>query len=171
MIRLLVVFLMAFGFFAVSAEAQRKRPAKKSTKPVITTVSATNEIRIAKEKVVNQITNVTRFIDVLSKISVGIENVDREARTKKVPAKRLADNEANKKKVIQAIQNLHAGLVALEVEFRTKASLKKYLMQIQGISNLSAQCEYTALAGRFTDSGKPLLRVIQKLSATSAVMP
>jgi len=163
-------FLIALLCFAASAEAQRtKRPVKRPT--VITTSTSAVEIKASKEKVSNQIANVTRFIDVLGKVAIGIENVDKEARRKKVPAKTIADNEANKRKVIQAIRNLRAGLAALEVEFRTKLVLKKFLVPIQGITDLSAQSEDAALAGRFTEAGDPLLIVVEKLSNTLVAMP
>jgi hypothetical protein len=72
---------------------------------------------------------------------------------------------------MQAIRNLRAGLASLEVDFRVKPSLKKYLPQIQGITDLAAQSEELAAAGRFSDSGKPLLSVVEKLADTLAAIP
>ncbi len=172
-IKLVSIFLTALTLFAVSAEAQRRRaPVKRAAPKVVATpISTTNDLRTAKDKVSNQITNVTRFVDVLGKISIGIENVDKESKTKRLPQKALDENAANKTKVIQAIRNLRAGLNALETDFRTKPVLRKYLLNIEGIAGLSAQAEDTAVAGRFADSGRPLLLVVEKLSKTLGVMP
>ncbi len=168
-IRLFLILLIATGFFAISADAQRRRtrPAPKPTP----TPFVSGDVKIAKEKVSNQISNVTKFIEVLGPIAADIERFDREARTKKPPRKEIDQNEANKRKVIQAIRNLRAGLTALETDFKTKPSLRKFLLKIEGIAGLSAQSENSALAGRFVESGKPLPTVVSKLSDTLAAMP
>jgi len=167
-IRLFLILLIATGFFAISADAQRKRrPAPKPTPTPF--VSA--DVKAAKEKVSNQISNVTKFIEVLGPIAADIERFDREARTRKPPRKEIDQNEANKRKVIQAIRNLRAGLTALETDFKTKPALRKFLLKIEGIAALSAQSESSALAGRFVESGRPLPNVVTKLSDTLAAMP
>jgi hypothetical protein len=75
-------------------------------------------------------------------------------------------NDTNKQEVIQAIRNLRAGLTALEVEFRMKPNLRKAVPQIDGIAVLSGESESLALSGKFIDSGKPLLIIVEKLSDT-----
>ena len=171
-IRFLLIFFAAILFLTDSAAAQRRKPPIKRPVPkAAIPVAFTTDINSAKEKVSNQITNVTRFNSALGPIAQGIQDLDAQAKTKKLDKKASDLNEANKRKVIQAIRNLRAGLAALEVEFRTKPALKRFLLKIQGITDLSAQSEDAAFAGRFTDSGKPLLLVVEKLSNTLAVMP
>jgi len=171
-IRFLLIFFAALVLLTNSAAAQKRKPGVKRTTPKVTTpVAFTTDLNSAKEKVSNQITNVTRFNGALGPIAQGIEDLDTHAKTKRIDKKAYDLNEANKRKVIQAIRNLRAGLAALEVEFRTKPALKRFLLKIQGITDLSAQSEDAALAGRFTESGKPLLLVVEKLSNTLAVMP
>lgn len=171
-IRLLLIILMAIGCFAFSAEGQRRRtPRRPAPKATPTPSIAAADLRAAKEKVSNQINNVTRFINVLGPIAADIEKFDRDARTKRPSRKAIDQNEANKRKVIQAIRNLRAGLTALETDFRTKPALRKFLLKIEGITALCTQSENSALAGRFVDSGKPLPTVVGKLSDTLAVMP
>jgi hypothetical protein len=80
-------------------------------------------------------------------------------------------NNKNKQAVLTSIRNLRAGLVALEIEFRTKPGLKNYLFQIQGISDLSGTAEDQATSGQFTESGKTFLLVIEKLADTLAALP
>ncbi len=171
-IRFLPIFFAVIVLLTNSAAAQKRKPVVRRPAPkVIAPVAFTTDLSSAKEKVSNQITNVTRFNGALGPIAQGIEDLDAEAKTKKLDKKASDLNEANKRKVIQAIRNLRAGLAALEVEFRTKPALKRFLLKIQGITDLSAQSEDAAFAGRFTDSGKPLLLVVEKLSNTLAVMP
>ncbi len=160
--------------FAVSASAQTKKPAPKkpvTTPKVVTTSTLPTSSATASagaQKVSIQIKNVTKFIYALGGIAQGIEAIDKDTRANKA-AKDA--NATNKAEVIQAIRNLRAGLVALEVEFRANATLKKFLPHIQGITELSAESEDLATAGRFSAAGKPLLLVVEKLSDTLAAMP
>lgn len=167
--QLFVLTIAALALFAVSADAQR-RPRRPAPKPTPTPVVPL-DVRNAKEKVSNQISNVTRFTDVLGPIAASIESIDKEAKTRKLKKSEIDANEANKQKVLTAIRNLRAGLTALETEFRTKPVLRKYLLTLDGITVLATQSEDAALAGRFVDSRKPLLTVLKKLSDTFAAMP
>lgn len=168
---LLTMFLIFLTGFAVSAEAQRtKKPARRTTTITAKPAIGADE-KAAKVKVSNQLSNVNRFIDILGPIAQSIEALDKEAKTRKLSKAANDANELNKQKVILAIRNLRTGLTSLESDFRTKPSLSKYLMQIQGIADLSARSEDSALAGRFVASKEPLRSIAQRLTDTMAVMP
>jgi uncharacterized phage infection (PIP) family protein YhgE len=168
--QLFIVFAAALTLFAFSADAQKRTTKRPTPKPLPTPIVPL-DVKAAKEKVGNQISNVTQFTNKLGPIAAGIESVDKDAKTKKLKKSDLDANEANKQKVKKAISNLRGGLTSLETEFRTKPMLRKYLLNIDGITLLATQSEDAALAGRFTDSRKPLLTVLQKLSDTFAAMP
>ena len=164
---------MVFTMFAVSAMAQKK-PAKKplpKKPPVAKTVVPPLDVRVAREKVENQLANINRFVDILGPIAQSIEDIDRESRSKRLSQTTINTNEANKKKVIEAIRNMKAGLLALESEFRTKPALKKYLTSIEGITDLASESEDSAIAGGFVGAKDPLRSVALKLTDTLAVMP
>lgn len=165
------VFLLCVLFLTVSADAQRRRTTTKKTTQ--TTTSTTNtetaaEIKEGANKVAIQIKNVSKFIYLLGTIAQGIEDIDRDT---KAPQSAKDKNTQNKQAVLQTIRNLRAGLAALEIEFRTKPALKTYNTNIQGIADLCGQAEGLAAAGKFLESGKPLLLVIEKLSDTLVAMP
>lgn len=163
--------------FAATATAQKRTTTKRKYPPtpkVVTTnnvATSTSDVSKAKETVNNQIKNITKFVDILGPIAQSIESIDQDAKTKKVKKETLDTNAANKQKVIQAIRNLRAGLTALETDFTNKPALRKFLLKIQGISALSAQSEDLAKANRFTDSRKPLLSAVEKLTDTLSAMP
>jgi hypothetical protein len=152
---------------AASADAQRTTrrttPAPKVVTSTAATAGAAAEMRAGAEKAAIQVKNVTKFIYVLGGVAKGIEDLDKDTRAN---ARAKQTNETNKKEVIQAIRNLRAGLTALEVEFRTKPNLRKAVPQIDGIAILSGESESLALSGKFVDSGKPLLLIVEKLSDT-----
>jgi hypothetical protein len=174
LIKLVVVLVCLLGL-SLSVAAQRRKPARKTTpKETTTSVSTpTNmlEIKSGAEKVAIQIKNVTKFIYVLGGVAKGIEDIDKEARTGKVSQAIVNKNTQYKQNVIQSIRNLRAGLAALEVEFRTKPTLKAYLASIQGITDLSGNAEDQAVGGQFSESGRTLLAVVEKLSDTLVALP
>lgn len=167
-----VVVVLCLLCLTSAADAQKRRTRSKTTKAATTTVPTANaEIRSGADKVSTQIKNVSKFIFVLGSVAKGIEDIDKQVKTGKV-SREIADKNAQfKQDVLQSIRNLRAGLVALEIEFRTKPALKNYLFQIQGISDMTGTAEDQAMAGQLTESGKTLLFVIEKLSDTLAALP
>lgn len=130
------------------------------------------DVRAARVKVSNQLSNVSAFVSRLGPIAQAIEAVDAEAKTnKKIRKESLDKNAADKQKVIAAIRGLREGMMKLESEFRVKPSLKKYLPTIQGISDLASQSETSAVAGKFVAANTPLRTIQQKLNDTLVAMP
>lgn len=169
--RVLAIFSILLLAAAIPAVAQRTKPTPRPSRPRVIKTSASAEVAAAKQKVSNQLSNVNMFVDKLGPIAVAIENTDKEAKTRRLSKTVIDTNEANKKKVIQAIKGMREGLVLLESDFRTKPALSKYLTQIQGVANLCAMSEDNAIAGRFVAAKDPLRQVAQKLSDTMAVLP
>jgi hypothetical protein len=159
--------MVALTVFAGVTDAQKKTPRKSTTrKPAATkSVIPPLEVRAAREKVDTQLFNINQFIDVLGPIAQDIETVDASTTTP------MEKNEINKRNVVLAIRNMKAGLANLETEFRTKPVLQKYLVQIEGITDLAARSEDSAIAGRFVASKDPLRDIGRKLMDTLAVMP
>lgn len=159
----------------LSANAQKRKPSKRASAAgkTTTTGSASNvaEIKASAAKVSTQIKNVTKFIYLLGGIARGIEDIDKEAKTRRVSQNALNINDANKQKVIQSLRDLRAGLAALEAEFKTKPALRLYNFNIQGISDMSGQAEDLAAAGQFVESGKMLISIVEKLSDTLVSLP
>ncbi len=172
-IQLLALTGIAVALFAGAATAQKKpvkkTPVKKTSAPL--RVLPPLDVRVAREKVEIQLANVNRFIDVLGPIAQGIELMDESATTKPLPKTTADKNEANKQKVVVAIRNLKAGISDLESEFRTKPLLQKYLPSIEGITDLGAASEDSAIAGKFVAAKEPLRSVARKLTDTLAVLP
>jgi len=176
-IRFFTILVLALGALTVSTEAQKK---KTSTRRAGTTAakstttakpSVTSDMILAKQEVSNQLYNINLFVDKLGPIAQSIEGLDGEAKTKRLKKESVDANEANKQKVIQAIRNFKSGLANLETDFRTKNDLKRYLTSIQGISDLAARSEDSAIAGKFVAAKEPLRGVSKKLSDTLALMP
>jgi len=171
LIKYIAVFACLLAFI-VSAQAQKRRTTKKSrTNVAATTTANASEIKSGAEKVSTQIKNVSKFIYNLGGIARVIEDLDKEITARKASPNAPQLSAKIKQDVVSSIRNLRAGLVALEIEFRTKPALKNYLFQIQGISDMSGRAEDQATDGQITESGKTFLIVIEKLSDTLAALP
>ena len=85
----ILLFTMAAGVSTYGQKTRSKRPVPRPT-PTKTTVvknSATLpplDVRAARVKVSNQVSNVDRFISVMGPIAQSIEALDSEARSRKV---------------------------------------------------------------------------------------
>ncbi len=171
-----IIFLTGFSMETIAQKRKtpvRKAPAKKTTpvKAADPVVVNNANIRDGAQKVSIQIKNVSKFVYLLGGIARTIENLDAEAKTRRVAQSSIDANNKNKQSVIQGIRNLRAGIAALEIDFRTTPGLQNYLFQIDGVSNLVGSAENQAVNGQFTESGKTLLLVIEKLSDTLVALP
>lgn len=171
----LIVFVFALSFIfglTIDSQAQRKRkPVKKST-PV---VNNNTEIKKGAADVGIQLKNVTKFVFILGGVAKGIEAIDKDLKEGKVRrdlVREISDKNAQfKQDVIISIRALRAGLVKLEVDFRTNPALRPYLTNIQGIIQQSARAEDLAMMGQLTGAGQELLLVVETLTDTLVAMP
>ena len=172
--KLTFLVLAVLLIFAASAEAQKKKSTtRKTTTPKTTPTTTTNslDIKDGSSKVSIQLKNVSKFLYILGISATGIEEADKKIKNGKPTKAQIDENNVNKQKVITSIRNIKAGLAELETLFRTKPALRNYLVQIDGITNLTIQSEDLAAAGKFVDSGRIFLSVVEKLTDTLAAMP
>lgn len=170
----LFLFIFILGM-SVDADAQRRRSKSSKTKTAAAQpTSNAVETAAAKkgaEDVAIQLKNVSKFIYVLGGVASGIEAIDKDIAEGRA-SREVADKNAQfKDDVITSIRALRAGLIRLDVDFRANPALRKYVPQLQNIGPLSARAEDLALAGRFTDSGKELLLVVEDLTDALVAMP
>ena len=155
-----------------SADAQKRSPRKSTVKKAATLRTIPPlDVRAAREKVDVQLSNVNDFVNKLGIIAQGLQVADADAKAGNLKAATAAKITAKKNEIVDAIRNIKQGLENLESEFRTKPSLQKYLPTIQGITDLAAQSEDLAIAGKFVGSKDPLRQTAKKLSDTLAVLP
>ncbi|MEP6786791.1 MAG: hypothetical protein ABJB40_00065 [Acidobacteriota bacterium] len=168
-VKLIIPVVLLLIFFAGGANAQKRPVRKAPAKPPVSVVPPL-DVRAAREKVDVQLSNVNGFVDKLGLIAQGLEVADKDARAGNLKPATVAKIEAKKKEIVEAIRNIKAGLTTLESEFRTKPVLQKYLPTIQGITDLSAQSEDLAIAGKFVAAKEPLRDIAKKLTDTLAVL-
>ena len=153
------------------ANAQRRKRKSRRARAAAAKAKTAADIKKGAESVAIQIKNVSKFVYVLGGISRGIEDIDKDVKEGKASKEIAEKNEEFKSNVIRSIRALRAGLVKLEVDFRAKPVLRKYLFNLKGISLQSGRAEDMALSGRFHRSGQELLLVVETLADTLVAMP
>ena len=149
-----------------SAAAQKPRVRTTESIPV-----QTNEVKQAAESIGIQIKNVSKFVFVLGGVAKGIEDIDKEVKAGRASAELRAQNQQYKDDVLASVRALRAGLVRIEVDFRAKPALRRYLPAIQGITDQSAAAEDLAYSGQLTACGRELLAILEKLTDAVVEMP
>jgi len=104
-------------------------------------------------------------------ILLGIEKVDEEIRQGKASRAAIDQNDRNKDAVMQSIRNLRAGIVSLEVDFKSKEHLRIYSGSISGITQMMGVAEDQVGEGRVRDAGRTLLSISERLVDTIAAIP
>ncbi|MEO6050915.1 MAG: hypothetical protein ABIP78_06240 [Pyrinomonadaceae bacterium] len=169
--RTATVVILGLAIFAGGASAQRKAVRKPVPKKATVKILPPLDVRAGREKVDNQLSNVNDFVNKLGTIAQGLEVADADAKAGNLSAKTAAKIEGKKNEIVVAIRNIKVALTNLESEFRTKPALQKYLVNIQGITDLAAQAEDSAIAGKFVAAKDPLREVAKKLTDTLGAMP
>jgi hypothetical protein len=169
-LQIMAIAALTLAVMAGAADAQRKT-VRKTTAKTSTTLVPPLEVRAAREKVDIQLSNVNDFVNKLGTIAPGLETADADAKAGHLKPATAAKIKAKEAELVEAIRNIRTALGNLESEFRTKPTLQKYLPNIQGITDLAAQSEDSALAGKFVAAKEPLRSVAAKLTDTLGVMP
>jgi hypothetical protein len=168
----LALALSLLGFGVSSATAQR-RPTHKTTsnKPAAQTTLPPLEVRAARDHVDTQLTDVNAWLNKFGPIALNLDAAIADEKAGKLSPATAAKIDGYKQNIVTSIRDLKTGITNLESEFRTKPSLAKYLQSLQGITDLAAKAEDSAIAGQFVAAKDPLRDVTQKLTDTLNAMP
>lgn len=170
----IAVFLFVFSFIlglSLDTNAQRRRSKSTRTTATKPNVAESAAVKKGATDVGIQLKNVSKFVFVLGGIASGIEAIDKDVREGRASREVAQKNNQFKDDVITSIRALRAGLIRLDVDFRANPALRKYAVNLQNVGPLSARAEDLALAGRFNDSGKELLLIVENLTDALVAMP
>lgn len=161
--------------FSVSADAQRRRTTRKTTrataaKPATTSYTNAIAVRQASQTVANQVKNLSQFLYLLGGSVASIRTLEAEARTGKLSAADKQKTEAGKKGIILTITTFKNAMVKLETDFRANPALKPYLLQLTGVGDTAATAEDQARAGQFDQAGRTLIQLVDQLTTVLVEM-
>lgn len=164
---ILILSVLMILAFVGQAEAQRRT----SPKPAPTPVAQKADLAEATRLTAEQVKRLNRFIYILGGVADGIEKVDEEIRQGKASRAAIDQNDRNKDAMMQSIRNLRAGIVSLEVDFKSKEHLRIYSGSISGITQMMGVAEDQVGEGRVRDAGRTLLSISERLVDTIAAIP
>lgn len=166
----LLVTAFVLGLIVIGTANVSAQNTKRSRKAAEVVANA-NDLRKGAEDVAIQVKNISKYVFVLGGVARGIEDIDKEVKAGRASRDVARQNEEFKADVRASVTGIRAGLVRLEIDFRTKPALKKYLIHIRGISDQTARAEDFAFAGQFNNAGKELLVVLETLTDALVEMP
>ena len=169
----LCVILLATA--AVAQSRTRRSTPQKSRSSASTESAAAQAAERARTegatKVADQVKILTKFLYVLGGVAKGIEQIDEAARKNEASPAALQQNEQNKATVKTSMRNVREGLDNLEIYFRSTPGLQSYYLKLAGSASGAAAAEDLANAGRFDQSGRSLLNVVNRLTDVLLEMP
>ena len=157
------------GAFVVSTPAQKKRPTPRPTP--IPAKFVTADERVAKQTASNQLANLSGYLQKFTPMVQPLNDLATADKAGKLSKKASTDYNNARKKLLLQLSDFGVGLTNLENDFKTKPALTKYLLKIQGISDLSSTAEDSASAGRYDAVREALKGIVQRLNDTVAAMP
>jgi len=168
--RILTILLIFLAGFTISVVAQRtRRPGTRPTTPAKPFVSA--DERAAKQTASNQLSNLSGYLNKFAPLVQTMNDLARDEKAGKLSKRASTDFNNAKRKLLIQLSDFRVGLTSLETDFRTKPSLTKYLLKIQGITDLSASAQDSANADRYDGVREALKGIVQRLTDTVAAMP
>jgi hypothetical protein len=164
-----IACLLALPATALTQTRSRTTTARSSSRKASS--AAVNATRAeAADRVANQIKNLTKFVYLLGGVAKGIEQTDEAARKNEASPTALQQNDQNKATVRNSLKNVREGLDQLEIYFRSTPGLESYYLKLAGSASGAASAEDLAAAGRFDQSGRTLLGVINRLTDVLVAM-
>ncbi|MEP6850892.1 MAG: hypothetical protein ABI999_18690 [Acidobacteriota bacterium] len=165
---ILLACIAALSVSALGQKSKRAVPRPTST-PARPFVSV--DERVAKQTASNQLSNVSAYLDRFTPLVQTMNDLARDDKARKLSKRASTDFNSAKRKLLLQLNDFKLGLTTLETDFKTKPSLTKYLLKIQGIADLSASAQDSANLGRFDGVRESLKGIVQRLSDTVAAMP
>lgn len=170
----LFIVALAFVIFsplATTSQTRRRSTPKRSqrvTKPAVEKPSP--EAQAARFRLATQIKTLTQFLYLLGGVAKSIESADQAARERDASSLGIEQNERNKTKVKESVRNVREGLERLETDFRINPALKNYYTYLSGVARIGETAENQAVANRFDEAGRSLLKAVNQLADALAAM-
>ncbi|CAN5235997.1 MAG: hypothetical protein ACR2GW_13830 [Pyrinomonadaceae bacterium] len=140
----------------------RRRPATTSSRRA-TPAAAATALRDGRQKVADQIKNLTRFVYVYGRLAKDLEASEALAKRNPSPEATALANRT-RAGVVSSLQNISEGLDLLALQVRTTPELERFSVRLNGVSVRAAAAEAQATAGQFDQAGRTLIEIVNGLT-------
>ncbi len=159
----LLITIIALSPAAVFSQTRKRSTTRAPS--ASTAAQKTNEVRrTAAVRVAAHIKNLTRFIYLLGGVAKGIEQTDAAIRANQASPAIAEQVRKNKEVVISSLRTWREAMDKLEIDFRNTPDLQRYYIKLAGVASSAAAAEEQATAGRYEQSGRTLLEVVNRLT-------
>lgn len=155
---------LLIAIVALSPVAAYSQTRKRNTAATSAAQKTTETRRLAAVRVADHIKNMTRFIYLLGGVAKGIEQTDAAIKANQAPPAIVEQSKKNKTVVISSLRTWREAMDKLEIDFRSTADLQRYYIKLAGAASSAATAEDQATAGRYEQSGRTLLEVVNRLT-------
>ncbi|MDQ3753442.1 MAG: hypothetical protein M3371_01765 [Acidobacteriota bacterium] len=138
----------------------RRRPATTASRRA---AAAATALRDGRQKVADQIKNLTRFVYVYGRLAKDLEASEALAKRNPSPEATALANRT-RAGVVSSLQNIREGLDLLALQVRTTPELERFSVRLNGVSARAADAEAKAAAGQFDQAGRTLIEIVNGLT-------
>jgi len=174
MYRLSIIAAICLLLFSITGAGQTRSRTTKRTANAKTSTSVAEQANAIRtegaSRVAIQIKNLTAFLYLLGGVAKGMQELDAAAKSGNASPAAMQQNEQNKTTVKTSLRNVREGLDALEIYFRATPGLQSYYLKLAGSASGAADAEAQAAGGRFDQSGRTLLGVVNRLTDVLLIM-
>lgn len=137
---------------------RRRAPAARAT------AKLSDEVRIARTRVADEIKFLTRFLYLYARASTNIEAVDEAIRRGEASPKGVALVNTSKATARENLKSARERLDQLELYFRTTSEIEGYYARLAGVAASAASAEEKAAGNQFDLAGRALLDAVTRLT-------
>ena len=168
---ILVLTCILLSTTAANSQTRRRRTAKRpATASTSYAEKQQAEIRAGRTRIAVQIKALTQFLYLLGGISKTIESAE-QANHNSGPSQLTPEQiEQTKTRIKESIKNVRAGLEELERGFRFNPALTTFYPSLSGVAVLAKTAEGQASSNNFDQSGRTLLKAVDKLTDALVAM-
>lgn len=169
------VFILVLACILISittaASQTRKRGSAKRPAPSTTFAEKQQaEIRAGCVRIAVQIKALTQFLYLLGGISKTIESAEQATRNREPSQLTPEQIEQTKVKIKESVRNVRVGLDELERGFRFNPALTTFYPYLSGVAVIGKTAENQAAGNNFDESGRSLIRAVNKLTDALVAM-
>ncbi len=117
-----------------------------------------------------QIKALTQFLYLLGGISKTIESAEQATRNREPSQLTPEQIEQTKVKIKESVRNVRVGLDELERGFRFNPALTTFYPYLSGVAVIGKTAENQAAGNNFDESGRSLIRAVNKLTDALVAM-
>lgn len=169
---LIVTLLLLFP--AVSfAQTRSRRPSAQRRRPAAASSAAKTsslELVDGRNRVAQQIKDLTRFIYLYGRITKDLETSEAQARGSGASSQAAALSNQARGRLRSSVEGVRDQLDGLELHFRTTPALERFYVRLLGVAAGAAGAEEQIAANQLDQAGRLLVDVVGRLTDVLAQM-